>query len=83
MISANSDEEDKQNLSIGLQIGLINKSFNTENFLYENQYSPTSENGFNKNIPSGEYITKQSYLKLNANVGIYYRKKFSNEKLTF
>jgi type IX secretion system PorP/SprF family membrane protein len=60
-------------LSVGLQIGLLNKSFNPDKFTFDTQYSSTSVNGFDGTISNGESFSKTTILKFDANMGIYYK----------
>lgn len=60
-------------LSVGLQAGILNKSFNPDKFLFDSQYSGTSQNGFDENLSSNEVFNKTSLLKFDANMGIYYK----------
>jgi type IX secretion system PorP/SprF family membrane protein len=73
----------RQNLSIGLQAGLLNNSINTQKFTYASQYSPTALTGFDNTLSSGEEYTQYSYTKFDCNFGVYYRVKFKNEKSIF
>jgi type IX secretion system PorP/SprF family membrane protein len=82
IIDKKVDERDLHNLSVGLQVGVLNKSIQPEKFSYDAQYSPTSQNGFDENLPSNESYLKQSFFKVDLNFGIYYRTTFENKKLT-
>lgn len=62
-------------LSVGLQLGIINKSFNPDKFTFDNQYSSTSGSGFDENLSSNELFDKTSLLKFDANMGIFYKFK--------
>lgn len=62
-------------LSVGLQAGIINKSFNPDKFTFDNQYSTNSGSGFDENISSNEFFDKTSLLKFDANMGIHYKHK--------
>lgn len=68
------------NLSVGVQLGIIYKSFDPNTFTYDAQFSPTAEGGFDTNIPSGENFEKTSLLKLDANMGVFYKYKKSEWK---
>jgi len=72
---------DKHNLSIGIQMGILHKSLNAANFSYDNQYSASSADGFDINLPTGENFAKESYSHLDVNMGIYYR--FIDENKNF
>ncbi len=76
------DSSQRQNLSVGLQCGLVNINVNPQNNTYGSQYSPTAQNGFDSNIESGENLIRANVYKFNVNFGIYYRTKFRNDKHT-
>ena len=80
-IISSKDDNNRHNLSVGLQAGLLNNSMNTQTFIYASQYSPTSSTGFDNNIPSGEIHSQLSYYKFDYNFGAYYRTKSKNDKL--
>ena len=80
-VISSKDDNDRQNLSVGLQAGLLNNSINTQSFTYASQYSPTSTTGFDNSIPTGEAYSQLSYYKFDYNFGVYYRTKLKNDKL--
>lgn len=63
------------NLSVGAQLGIIYRSFDPNHFTYDNQFSPDDPDGFDQNISSGENFSKTSSIKLDANMGVFYRYK--------
>jgi type IX secretion system PorP/SprF family membrane protein len=63
------------NLSVGLQMGIIYKSFDPNHFTYDSQFSPDAPGGFDQSLPSGENFVKTSLLKFNANMGVFYKYK--------
>ena len=63
------------NLSVGAQLGIIYRSFDPNHFTYDNQFSPDAPDGFDKNISSGENFSKTNSLKLDANMGVFYKYK--------
>ena len=63
------------NLSVGLQMGIIYKSFDPNSFTFDNQY--TGASGYDKSLRSGENFSKTSLLRFDANMGVYY--KYKNE----
>ncbi len=65
-------------LSTGFQIGFFQKRFSTGDLLFENQYTETD--GLDPNIPNGENSTDLSILRLDANMGMYYRYLSPNKK---
>jgi hypothetical protein len=78
-----ANNEDKRCLSLGMQIGVLNTSMNTQNFTYASQYNPNSASGFDNSIATGENYTRQSFYALDNNLGIYYRTKFGKKKTLF
>ena len=62
-------------LSVGLQAGIINKSFNPDKYTYDSQYSGSSATGFDENLGSNEIFSKTSILKFDANMGVFYKYK--------
>jgi type IX secretion system PorP/SprF family membrane protein len=80
---SSKDDNNRQNLSVGLQAGLLNNSINTQKFTYASQYSPTSLTGFDNTLSSGEAYSQYSYTKFDCNFGVYYRLKSKNEKSIF
>ena len=74
------NNEDKSCLSIGMQIGVLNTSMNTQNFTYATQYNPNSASGFDNSFTSGENYTRQSLYAMDNNVGMYYRTSFGKKK---
>jgi type IX secretion system PorP/SprF family membrane protein len=82
LIDQTKDKAGNHNLSVGLQLGLLNKSIHMENFTYDAQYSASSADGFDKSLPSGEAFRRQSFMSLNVNFGIYYRVTSNNKKFS-
>ena len=80
---SSKDDNNRQNLSVGLQAGLLNNSINTQKFTYASQYSPTSLTGFDNTLSSGEAYSQYSYTKFDCNFGVYYRLKSKNNKSIF
>lgn len=67
-----NDFESKHVLNVGLQLGIIYKSFDPNAFTYQNQYdSNTGE--FDQNLSSGEMFEKTSMLKFESNMGVFYK----------
>jgi type IX secretion system PorP/SprF family membrane protein len=80
LIDQSADKEDRQNLSVGLQLGVVNKTILPENFTYDAQYSTSSLDGFDRSLPTGETYNRQSSNNFNVNFGIYYRATSKNKK---
>jgi type IX secretion system PorP/SprF family membrane protein len=64
--------EGKHYLSTGLQLGILYNSFNPNSFSYDNQYSASS-GGFDNTISNGESFPNTSIVRLDANLGLYYK----------
>jgi type IX secretion system PorP/SprF family membrane protein len=62
----------KHYLSTGLQLGILYNSFNPSSFTYDNQYS-ASTGGFDNAIASGENFPNTSVVRLDANLGLFYK----------
>jgi type IX secretion system PorP/SprF family membrane protein len=58
-------------LTAGLQIGFFQKRFNDAALLFENQYDAT--NGLDPNLPDGELFPRYSMIRLDANIGVFYK----------
>jgi len=82
IIDENTINKNNHNLSVGLQLGFMNKSLNTEKFTFDEQYSANANDGFDRSIPTGEAFVRRSYFNFNANFGIYYRFTDKKKKIT-
>lgn len=80
IIHENSNGLDKHNLSVGLQMGLLQKGVYPSDFVYGLQYSPSEADGFDESLPSFENFTKQSFFSFDANIGVFYSLKDPNKK---
>lgn len=67
----------KHNLSVGLQMGLMYKSFDPSQYLYDEQYS-VSYGGLNPDLPNGENIEKNTMFRFDANMGVFYKYRDEN-----
>lgn len=63
------------NLSVGVQLGILYRSFDPNHFTYDNQFSLGDPDGFDESIPSREIFGKTSIVKLDANMGVFYKYK--------
>lgn len=68
-----NDPEHHHHLSVGVQMGLLQKNFNPANFVYDSQYAPSSATVFDHSLPSGENFSRESTFNFDANMGIFYR----------
>jgi type IX secretion system PorP/SprF family membrane protein len=66
-----SNKPEKHSLSTGVQFGVINKSLNSDSYLFDSQYSST--NGMDASLPNGESFEKGSIWKPDLNWGAYYK----------
>lgn len=71
-ISKIRGEEDLQNLSVGLQIGFLQKSLNPSTLVFDSQYSASEPDAFDEDLPSGENFNQVNLLNLDANFGVFY-----------
>ena len=71
----NNKDESPHCLSVGLQLGILYRSFDPNHFTYDAQFSTDDPSGFDQSIPSGENFSKTSLLKLDANMGVFYKYK--------
>lgn len=60
-------------LTVGLQMGLLQKSSRPNNYFFDNQYSSSTVGGFDPSLPDGENFTSTSIFRFDANMGIYYK----------
>lgn len=71
-----NDMGNDHDLSVGLQLGMINRSLDPNKLTFDSQYSQ-STGGFDQAIPSGENFVRTSLWGFDANLGIFY--KYSDE----
>jgi type IX secretion system PorP/SprF family membrane protein len=77
-----SNEKDTpHNLSVGAQLGIAYRSFDPNHYTYDTQFSPDASGGFDQTIPNGEAYNKTGLLKLDANMGVFYKYKKENWKV--
>ena len=74
-------EQSPHCLNVGLQLGVLYKSFNPNSLLFETQYDYNTGT-LNPEIPSGENFTRNSLLSLDANMGVYYKYKEKNDRFS-
>jgi type IX secretion system PorP/SprF family membrane protein len=74
--------ESKNNtLSIGLQVGVVNKSFDPNKLTFDNQYNP--DQGYDPNQSSGEIFTTTSITRPDVNAGIFWQRGWLNKEIKF
>lgn len=74
-------EQSPHCINVGLQLGTIYRSFNPNNLLFETQYDYNTGT-LNPEIASGENFVRNSLLKLDANMGVYYKYKERDDKFS-
>jgi len=82
-ITTNGNSSAPYDLTVGVQMGLLQKSTHPADYLYDNQYSTTALGGFDPNLPSGENISKTAIFRYDANTGIYYRSHNKQKKVNY
>jgi type IX secretion system PorP/SprF family membrane protein len=75
-----ANKHERHNMSVGLQVGFMQKSFNSGDFVYDSQYAATSNVGFDTNLPTGENFIKQNSSNFDINMGMYYHFIDKNKK---
>ncbi len=76
----NKDKESEHQLSAGVQMGLMYKTYDPERLTYEKQFDPNASNGFDQGIASGENFSKVSMVKFDAGLGTFYKYNHSGWK---
>lgn len=67
-----SDEHrDEHQLTAGLQLGLIQRSFDPGGYTFDNQYTGSAQI-FDSSLPSGENFVRSSLVGFDANIGVAY-----------
>lgn len=66
-----NDPKEGHILSMGLQLGLMNKSLRAEELIFDSQYSGATGE-FDSNLSTGEDIPSMSIYRFDASYGIYY-----------
>lgn len=67
-------------LTVGLQMGLLQKSSHPNNYFFDKQYS-TISGGFDPTLPNGENFTENSLFRFDANMGAYYKHHDTKQKV--
>lgn len=81
LIGKNVDGIDKQNLAVGVQFGMLNKSYSPVDYSFDSQYSAASASGFDLSLPNGENFNTSVFTQFNTNVGLYYRVNVKPNKM--
>lgn len=75
-----TNDSKKHNLSVGMQMGIIQKSYDPYKHLFDNQYS-SSSSSFDPELPNGESFGSTQVLKYDANMGIFYKNTDEDKKV--
>lgn len=75
-----NDPSGKHNLSVGIQVGIIQRNFNPSELYFDNQYS-ADKGGFDSGISNGENFNRTNIVRFDAGLGISYVKKDSSNKI--
>ncbi|HMT30174.1 MAG TPA: type IX secretion system membrane protein PorP/SprF, partial [Bacteroidia bacterium] len=74
--------KDKINtLSAGLQIGIVNKSFDQSKLSFDNQYNPDA--GYDPNMGSNEIFTSTSVTRPDVNIGLFWQRGWQHKEVRF
>ena len=66
------DKKQVHKLSLGIQLGLIQKSVNFDNLFFENQYTTTNGGTFDQSLPTGETFGSSNFWVPDLNAGFVY-----------
>jgi type IX secretion system PorP/SprF family membrane protein len=58
-------------LTVGLQLGIVQRTFDPAGYIFDNQYTGTDQL-FDTSLPSGETFARTSLLGFDANMGVAY-----------
>ena len=75
-----NNPDGKHHLSVGLQMGMMQKGYNPSQFTFDSQYSAAAGD-FDTSIPTGEGLNSINILKYDANMGVYYKNTDSEKKI--
>jgi len=73
-----NDPKNEHTLVVGLQMGMMNKSFKSQ-MVFDSQYS-SSTGGFDPSADNGESFLRRSIVRFDAGVGLYYRYRPTGKK---
>lgn len=66
------DETNTHILTTGVQMGLLNKSFNMNDMIFDRQYDSSTGMG-NSSLASGENFQNENLYRFDANIGVFYK----------
>jgi type IX secretion system PorP/SprF family membrane protein len=67
------DQAGEHQLTAGVQMGILYRSFDPGHFTYETQFNPDAAGGFDQSIDDGENFSKESMVKFDAGLGSFYQ----------
>lgn len=73
--------EKNHTLSAGVQVGIINRSFDESKLSYDNQYNP--DVGYDPSLPSNEIYTSTNITRPDVNLGILWQRGWNKKDLVF
>jgi len=68
-------------VSAGIQVGIINKSFDPNKMSFDNQYDPDA--GYDPNLSSGEIFTTTSVSRPDINMGFMWQRGWGRDDVKF
>ncbi len=73
--------KESNSLSLGMQVGLISKSFDQSKLTFDNQYAP--DIGYDPNIASGETFSNTGITRGDLSFGVFWRRGWNKKKIRF
>lgn len=73
--------KESNSLSLGMQVGLISKSFDQSKLTFDNQYAP--DIGFDPNIASGETFSNTGITRGDLSLGVFWQRGWNKKKIRF
>lgn len=74
-------EEKNNTVSLGAQVGVINKSFDESKLTFDNQYNP--DLGYDPSLSSNEIFTSTSITRPDVNIGLMWQRGWNNKNIKF
>lgn len=67
-----NNPDNKHHLLVGAQMGLLQKGYSPNNYVFDSQYS-ASQGNFDPDLPNNEAINSAVIFRYDASMGIYYK----------
>lgn len=67
------EKNSPHSLTVGLQLGFMNLSTPTNDYTFDQQYSASTEGGFDIALDNGENFNRQSLFRFDGNIGVQYK----------